>query len=342
MSERKRLFSLILIMMIASLLVAGITIHLLYGTALKEQRERLVVTAKSQARLIEAVARFDAVYSQKDHPEGSTAATLSQVIDAHKHYRGFGETGEFTLARREGDYIIFLLTHRHLDFSETKPKPVPLASELAAPMRKALSGLSGSMIGLDYRGEIVLAAHEPVTILSLGIVAKIDLAEIRAPFVKTGLIAIFITMFIVLISAALFFRLVNPMIRSLQESEERFRTLVENIPVELLTLLSELEPPQPFINIAVLAYTYLDALKVDIRRAIPFFDFLLGFAALGHTVWVFEGHTSALAAGCREADLLLVDSGLLPALEAHNPEWRTQALQAMRGDTVKLIARPDA
>jgi len=118
--------------------------------------------------------------------------------------------------------------------------------------------------------------------------------------------------------------------------------LDEDISVEQLALLSELVPPQPRINIAVLAYTYLDALKADIRRAVPFFDFLLGFAAFGHTVWVFEGHISALAAGCREADLLLVDNGLLPALETHNPEWRAQALQAMRGDTVKLIARPDA
>ena len=118
--------------------------------------------------------------------------------------------------------------------------------------------------------------------------------------------------------------------------------LAEDIPVKLLALLSELVPPQPRINIAALAYTYLEALKADIRRAVPFFDFLLGFAALGHTVWVFEGHISALAAGCREADLLLVDSGFLVALEAHNPDWRAQALQAMRGDAVRLIARPDA
>ena len=118
--------------------------------------------------------------------------------------------------------------------------------------------------------------------------------------------------------------------------------LAADIPVEQLALLSELVPPQPRINIAVLAYTYLDALKTDIRRAVPFFDFLLGFAALGHAVWVFEGHASALAAGCREADLLLVDSGFLSALEAHNPDWRAQALQAMRGNTVRLIARSDA
>ncbi len=117
--------------------------------------------------------------------------------------------------------------------------------------------------------------------------------------------------------------------------------LLENIPVEQLALLGELVPRQPRVNIAVIAYTYLDALKTDIRRAVPFFDSLLGFAALGHTVWVFEGHTSALAAGCREADLLLVDRRYLSALEAHNPDWRAQALQAMRGDAVKLIARPE-
>jgi len=115
--------------------------------------------------------------------------------------------------------------------------------------------------------------------------------------------------------------------------------LAGDIPTEQLARLSELVPLQPNINIAVITYTYLDALKTDIRRAIPFFDFLLGFAALGHTVWVFEGHMSALAAGCRGADLLLVDSGMLPALEAGNPDWRAQALQAMRGDAVKLIAR---
>ena len=116
--------------------------------------------------------------------------------------------------------------------------------------------------------------------------------------------------------------------------------LAGDIPTEQLARLSELVPPQPRVKIAVIAYTYLDALKTNIRRAIPFFDFLLGFAALGHAVWIFEGHMSALAAGCREADLLLVDSGMLPALEANNPGWRAQALQAMRGDAVKLIARP--
>ena len=39
--------------------------------------------------------------------------TLSQITAAHEEFEGFGETGEFTLARREGDQIVWLLGHRH-------------------------------------------------------------------------------------------------------------------------------------------------------------------------------------------------------------------------------------
>ena len=143
MSERKRMFFLILIMITVSLVVVGITIYVLYGTAFEEQRERLVETAQSQASLIEAVARFDAAHEiahPGSFPEGTTKTILSQIIDAHRHYEGRDKTGEFTLARREGDNIVFLLRHRHHDLEH--PRPVPFDSELAEPRRLALSGKS--------------------------------------------------------------------------------------------------------------------------------------------------------------------------------------------------------
>jgi PAS domain S-box-containing protein len=214
MSERKRIFILILLMALSCLFVAGITITSLYQAAISEQRERLVETAQSQARLIEAVARFDEKYS-KDYPEGPEVATLSQIIDAHEHYAGFGKTGEFTLSKKEGDNIIFLLSHRHFDLN--RPKPVAFDSELAEPMRRALLGRSGTVVGLDYRGEVVMAAHEPVAELDLGIVAKIDLSEIRAPFLKAGLIAGFISVLVILGGTTLFLRISNPMIKLLEE-----------------------------------------------------------------------------------------------------------------------------
>jgi len=137
---------LIAIMTAVSLIVTLVTITTLYRTAINEETARLVETAQSQARLIEAVARFDIIYST-DYPGGPEAATLDQITDAHEHYAGFGETGEFTLSRKEGDKMVFLLSHRHSDLE--KPKPVPFNSELAAPMRFALSGKSGTVIGPD-------------------------------------------------------------------------------------------------------------------------------------------------------------------------------------------------
>jgi len=112
------------------------------------------------------------------------------------------------------------------------------------------------------------------------------------------------------------------------------------IPIEMkknnIVKLAQLIPPQPVRRIAVIAYTLLEALKFDIRQAIPFFDYLLEFGMLGHCVWVFEGHQSALAAGCRDADVLLVDDAMLPYL---HPDWRMTVLSAMRGSEIRLIAR---
>lgn len=110
------------------------------------------------------------------------------------------------------------------------------------------------------------------------------------------------------------------------------------IPQREIGRLKNLVPPKPAKHIAAIAYTYLEALKEDMGKAIPFIGYLLGFGMLGHSVWVFEGHPSALAAGCRDADMLLVDGGMLPYLE-ENPTWRETALGAMRGNEIKLITR---
>src|SRR5438552_3784600 len=89
-------------------------------------------------------------------------------------------------------------------------------------------------------------------------------------------------------------------------------------------------------NIAAIAYNELEALQKEAGRVIPFLGFLLGFAYIGHTVWVFEGHPSALAAGCREADVVLVDSAMLPHLQ---PDWAAVAVKAMRHPEIYIHDR---
>src|SRR5260221_1680085 len=48
-------------------------------------------------------------------------------------------------------------------------------------------------------------------------------------------------------------------------------------------------------QVAVIAYTELTALREDLMKTIPFFGLLTGMTYIGHSVWVFEGHSSALA-----------------------------------------------
>ncbi|MDQ3744083.1 MAG: hypothetical protein M3444_06860 [Acidobacteriota bacterium] len=65
----------------------------------------------------------------------------------------------------------------------------------------------------------------------------------------------------------------------------------------------------------------------DKSKAVPFLGILVGLAAIGHTVVVFEGHPSAFESGVRESNVLVVDSGMLPFLQE---DWKEVAFRVMR------------
>ncbi len=223
--ERRRILVLSGILAFVVLAITTVTVHVLFWAALGEEFDRLLETARIQARLIEAIARHHA--QQVSSPEDVLAATLVQVADAHERNEGFGETGELALARLDVDRIVYLVNLRHHD-SEA-PQTVRLDSELGEPMRRALEGRSGTLLGLDYRGARVIAAHEPVGELDLGIVAKIDVAEFRRPFVLAGLHSFGPAMAAVLLAAWIFTRVTRPIVRRIGEGEQRYRDLVESM-----------------------------------------------------------------------------------------------------------------
>ncbi len=100
-----------------------------------------------------------------------------------------------------------------------------------------------------------------------------------------------------------------------------------SMPVNQVQQIEKIIPPTTKRNIAAIAYTELTALQSAAAKAIPFLGMLLGLAYIGHSVWVFEGHPSALAAGCRDADVLLVDGAMVPHLGA---DWHRVAAGTMR------------
>ncbi|MCP4469359.1 MAG: PAS domain S-box protein [Gammaproteobacteria bacterium] len=228
MIQRQPFNQLFLIMATAALLVSAISIFSLYHTAIEQHRLRLVETVKSQARLIEAIAEFDDLDSEDKNPERTRKTVLEKVAAAHNEFEGFGDSGEFALARRDGDQIVFVLSQRHPQGHHPQsqtPRPIPFSGLWAEPMRRALAGKSGVLTGLDYRGIEVLAAHEPVSILDLGLVAKIDVSEIREPFIHTGMLTIGATILVIFIASGLFFRVSRPIEHIIDQQAETFRTL---------------------------------------------------------------------------------------------------------------------
>lgn len=237
MQDRKRVLALILIVLAVALLAGTTATGLLYHAAVERERLRLIDLVKSQARLMEAVAEFDLAHQAKDRDPRS--ATLAQIATAYSRFErsGMGRSGEFTIARREGDSIVYLFRHRGTGIDH--PAALPWSGALAEPMRAALSGLSGTMIGIDYAGDSVVAAYEPVAILGLGLVAKIGLWEIRARYIQAAAISGLVTLVVVAGAAALVFRIAAPVVRGLKESELRVRALLDASRDEIMLLSAE-------------------------------------------------------------------------------------------------------
>lgn len=105
---------------------------------------------------------------------------------------------------------------------------------------------------------------------------------------------------------------------------------------EAVASIEQMMPSTTKRNVVAIAYNGIEAITTDAGKVIPFLGYLMGFAYIGHAVWVFEGHPSALAAGCREADVLLVDGGMAPYLQE---DWLEVVTGVMRHPEVVIHDR---
>ena len=209
-SDRMRLLLLVGVMTLVAFAIAGVSILTLYQVSLEAEKARLVGVARQQADLLAGMVRSDDEPIDGGYPLGANVATMTRVINAFEYYAGFKESGEFVLASRNGAEISFLASG---DRSGKQSEfVVPWDSEVAEPMRRALLGESGTVTAPDYAGTIVLAAYEPVANLNLGLVAKIDLSEMRRPFVEAAVLSAIGVGFILLIGVYLFRQISAPIL----------------------------------------------------------------------------------------------------------------------------------
>ncbi len=215
LSDRQRALVLALVMLVVSTAVAVVSGWALYRTAVEEQRKWMLKIVQTHAHLIEATV------NEETHVHGSETISviLGNTIKALEQAQGFGKTGEFVVGRASGDHIEFLLPRLGKD--KTVPAAVRMASGMAEPMRRALSGETGTVIGPDYRPSTVLAGFVPIPVLDVGLVAKIDLDEIRKPFINAGMLSAVAVLVLIAFGVVMARRLTMPLVGRLETSVDR-------------------------------------------------------------------------------------------------------------------------
>lgn len=237
-NRRKILTYSALSLVVTALMVAFFTNLLLYVQAFREKHQDLMQTVSSQARLIDAVARFDKEHSSDVFDAGAEAATFLQVRDAHENVNHLGKTGEFVFGRLEGKHMVFPMRTRYHDLAceqlglsrDSNSLTIPFeGSSLAEPMRRALRGERGTMVGRDYRGVRVLAAYEPLKEMAYGIVGNIDLAEVRGPFFESAAISLLVGLLFAGLGVWIQVSVTAPLIQWIQQQKDFLETVIDSL-----------------------------------------------------------------------------------------------------------------
>jgi PAS domain S-box-containing protein len=229
-TQQRTIGLLILIMAAVALFVAGITIILLYQEAYQQKRNGLMESVQTRVALIEAVTQFDPRYSKPTYPQGHTGATIGQVAEAFRQYRVLNDGEEWAIGEKQGDNIHFLLVANKQGLRDNIGS-IAFSGVRGAAMHLALQGQRGIGELLDYQEKKVLVAYAPLPTLKMGLVLKIDLAKMRAPFVRAAWLAAGIGAFAIGLGTLLFMRVGQSITRRLQRSEQRLSTLLNTTPV---------------------------------------------------------------------------------------------------------------
>ncbi len=216
--QKRSIYLLVIILLITISVLTAVMLGLLYSSILD--------TYKATLRDINRMERSLILHFAENHRDDE--ATVLKLLHGTDHpIHNIGATVEFVVGRMKDGHVEFIFTKGN------KPVPSPWQMQenprLALPMRLALNNKNkGFIVAPDYNGEEVLARYKYIKELGWGLVAKIDMSEVRAPFYKAvgvGLSAAFLCL---VLGSVLFVKVTNPLTRSLIKSENKFRSIFDS------------------------------------------------------------------------------------------------------------------
>ncbi len=208
-------FSVIMVLVLALLIAGSVSVREIYMVELEKEREDLAVLVQAWGGLVESLVD-PGLKDKSDYLDLARAKAVSQVMKANWELSKIGKPAELLLAMKNGGDIEYLS-----DLRGGNKMGTPLGGQLAEYMQLALSGHTGAMISEDYRGEKVIAAYRPLPSLGMGLVAKVDLSEVRRPFIRAAFLAISIGIVVIMLCAIALIMMLGPVFKRLERNQEQ-------------------------------------------------------------------------------------------------------------------------
>lgn len=192
---------LILVAGVIATMVAGAVIYQLYSIKLDAQKDELQKLVRDQAELFDYLTENgsedvksmlnefvsdDSILHQNNNP------SEFNILQEQLLLRAYGESGRILAAKIINGQIYYF--HIRVNNSIPLPKPAPLVSDNVSPIRSALKGRAEVAQATRLNGDAILAASHPVESLSIAIVTGVDLNEIRAPYIRYGIVTLLVAL----------------------------------------------------------------------------------------------------------------------------------------------------
>ena len=182
MNIKYRFAYILLIMAFVAISVTGIAFYMVNKTTIKDVEFNLTELLRNR------VASIQTLYI-KGHEEDTIVDFLKIT---NKNYIGAGSTDEFTIVKKDGDSVCFLVNQRNLGYMNLAP--IAYKDNKSQAIFKALNGKSGFIKNIDYRNKNVYSAYTYIPELKWGITCKIDVDEINHNLIHDFIIILAISL----------------------------------------------------------------------------------------------------------------------------------------------------
>ncbi len=221
-TANRQLVVLVVPMATAVILSALFSFYQLYQNELEQQREILINSLTLREEVLSS--------NSSRQSEALLQATLDDYFTSQRLTPYLFDSREELLIRlRDGRFEV--VAHAHGKRLSAVPPQQLTSGHLFTigaedeVLRRAAIAPQGSGIFTNYRGQQALTTYATIEHPEQRylLVASIDIAEIRAPYLQALLIIFTITTLVAIIAVPTFGRLINPVLTRLQESLQRYR-----------------------------------------------------------------------------------------------------------------------